>query len=137
MAVVIDASVAIGWVVISQASPLTRAALAFIEDESGWVPPHFAIEVSRALRNRERRGLISPETVDAAVLLLQRQSLIQDQMDAVDCIDTVVSLARRYTLRVAHAAYLELAMRMKIPLATQDNALAAAATKAGTALFGL
>jgi predicted nucleic acid-binding protein len=136
MAVVIDASVALGWVLPSQASPLTRAALTFVENESGVVPPHFAIEVVRVLRSRERRGLISPDTVDAAVVLVQRQSLTQDQMDAIDCSEAIVALARRYTLRAADAAYLELAMRMKLPLATRDAAFAAAATKAGAALFG-
>jgi len=135
MAVVVDASVAIGWLVLNQATPLTRAALDFVERKSGWVPPHFAIEMSRALRRQERRALMSAAAIDQAVALLQRQSLIQDQMDAIDSVDSIIALARRYTLRVADAAYLELSMRMKLPLATKDQALARAAAKTGIPLF--
>ena len=40
-------------------------------------------------------------------------------------------LARQYDLSVYDASYLELAIRLAVPLATQDGALAAAATKAG------
>jgi predicted nucleic acid-binding protein len=50
-------------------------------------------------------------------------------------IKTVVDLARRQSLRIADAAFLELAMRMNLPLATQDIALARAATRTGISLF--
>ena len=135
MAVVVDASVAVGWVVLSQATSLTRAALAYVGSNEGWVPSNFSIEVARALRNQERRNLITPQQVDAAIVLLKNQTLRLDQANAVQQIDAVVALARQYTLRVADAAYLELSMRMKIPLATKDRALARAAEKAGTTVF--
>ena len=135
MAIVVDASVVVGWIVLSQATALTRAALAYVGSHAGWVPPNFAIEVARALRNQERRGLITADKVDVAVALLERQSLSQDQAAAIDNIGNIVSLARQYTLRVADAAYLELSMRMKLPLATKDISLAHAAQRANVEVF--
>ena len=44
-------------------------------------------------------------------------------------------MARRHILRIADAAYLELALRAALPLATRDVALAQAAQTAGAALF--
>lgn len=44
-------------------------------------------------------------------------------------------LARRYNLTIYEAAYLELAQRKHLPLATVDHALIKAAKKAGVALF--
>lgn len=135
MAVVVDASIALGWLLLSQASSLTRAALAFVERESGWVPAHFAIEVVRTLRSHERRGLIAAENVDVAIILLRSQALKQDQVSAVEQMSTIVALARTHRLRVADASYLELSVRLKLPLATKDTALARAAECAGVALF--
>jgi predicted nucleic acid-binding protein len=49
--------------------------------------------------------------------------------------DRIVALARRHILRIADAAYLELALRAALPLATRDVALVQAAQTAGAALF--
>jgi predicted nucleic acid-binding protein len=135
MAIVIDASIALGWLLLSQASSLTRAALTFVEQESGWVPAHFALEVTRSLRSHERRGLIAPEDVDAAIVLLQAQALKQDQVSALEQMSAILSLARTYGLRVADASYLELAMRLGSPLATRDASLTRAAQQAGATVF--
>jgi predicted nucleic acid-binding protein len=45
------------------------------------------------------------------------------------------ALARRHQLTTFDAVYVELALRSKVPLATRNEALAAAARKAGAALF--
>jgi predicted nucleic acid-binding protein len=135
MALVVDASVAFGWLVRTQATSLTRAALDAVEEDSGWVPAHFAIEIARSLRTHERRNQLSPTMVDQAVVLLQQQWLHVDAADPVEQIPRVVLLARRYLLRVADAGYLDLALRLNLPLATRDAALARAAEAAGAAVF--
>ena len=43
----------------------------------------------------------------------------------------LLDLARQFNLSIHDASYLELAIRLAAPLATQDGALAAAAVKAG------
>ena len=45
--------------------------------------------------------------------------------------ETVIALADRHNLSVHDATYLELALRMRLPLATLDRALVTAARTAG------
>jgi len=134
MAFVVDASVTMGWLLQSQANALTIAAETALTHDIGWVPSHFGIEVGRALRSHERRKLIAAETVDNALMHLRRLPLKQDS-ETLALIPTIVALARRHDLRVADAAYLELACRLELPLATRDGSLAGAARQAGVALF--
>ena len=135
MAVVIDASVAVGWLLKSQATPMTTAVRESLAYEPGWVPSHFGIEVARSLRLHERRRLITAELVDESLAVLRGIPLQQDLAETIQVVASIVSLARRHTLRVADAAYLELALRLGLPLATRDVSLARAATQAGAALF--
>jgi predicted nucleic acid-binding protein len=132
---VVDASVAMGWLVRSQATPLTAAARSALADNVGWIPIHFVIEIVRSLRGLERRRVIASEIVDRALERLGTLPLRQDTTNALDLAPTIVMLARRHTLRVADAAYLELALRLQMPLATRDRALARAAESAGATLF--
>ena len=135
MALVIDASVAMGWFIESQATPISRAALVAVNRESGIVPAHFGIEMARALRNRERRNLMSAEAVDGSLSELCTLRLSQDSATILDIVGRIVELARHHQLRVADAAYLELALRQRLLLATADAALALAAARAGVNLL--
>jgi predicted nucleic acid-binding protein len=133
---VVDASVAMGWLLQSQADSLTIAAeTALARNVFGWVPSHFGIEIARSLRRLERRKHIAPEVVDNAFAYLRELSLKQDDAGALVSLVPLVALARRHTLRVADAAYLELALRLGLPLATRDASLARAAKAAGVPLF--
>src|SRR5207249_3195629 len=128
---------AMGRLLASQASLMTVAAEnALAHNNIGWVPSHFGIEVARTLRNQERRGLITPEIVDNALTHLRELSLKQDVGATIAELATIVALARRHTLRVVDAGYLELALRLGLPLATRDMSLARAAGAAGVPLFG-
>jgi predicted nucleic acid-binding protein len=135
MAFVVDASVAMGWLLASQANSLTIAAENALADDVGWVPTHLAIKVARALRHHERRDLIAREMADEALARLCRLPLKQDTRETLDVIERIVALARRHNLRIADAAYLDLASHLGLPLATRDLTLARAAKQAGVALF--
>lgn len=132
---VVDASVAMGWLLRSQANSYTGVAEAALLESYGWVPCHFGIEILRSLRSQERRGLLSAREVDDAVSRLSDFPLRQDADDALGHMPTIVALARRERLRIADAVYLELALRLKLPLATRDAALARAAERSGATLF--
>ena len=135
MAIVVDASVAMGWIVPSQATPLAESALTAVTEDTGWVPAYFGIEMARGLRTRERRSLLTSERVDAALHTLRALPLRQDGTAALELVETIVALARGQSVRTADAGYLELALRMNLPLATQDAALARAAMRTGATLF--
>src|SRR5260370_36894141 len=110
MVLVVVAWVAMGWISQSQTTPLTEAAVQTVASDSGLVPAHFGIEIARALRNRERRNLLTPEISDAVLAQLQGLPLRQDQSDALDVVRDVGTLARRQALEVTDAASLELAL---------------------------
>src|SRR5690349_21477238 len=135
MALVIDASIVVGWIARTQATPLTSAALSFVARESGLVPSYFAVEIARALRTQERRNLLTPDMVDAGLAHLKALPLKQDDANSLEKIADIMVLARRHVLRIADAAYLELAIRAALPLATRDRALANAAQVSGVTLF--
>ena len=132
---VVDASVAMGWLLQSQTTPLTVAGEEALVDGIGWVPHHFGIEVARALRRLERRSLLAPSVLEEALTQLRRLPLKPDPEPTLHRLADVVGLARLHALRVADAAYLDLALRLNLPLATRDTALARAAVAAGAALF--
>lgn len=81
-----------------------------------------------------RRQRLAPDAVaprHAALLLLP----IEADAEAPAKVATAcLLLARTHRLTAYDAAYLELALRLHLPLATRDAALAAAATAAGVAL---
>jgi predicted nucleic acid-binding protein len=131
MALVVDASVAVGRIARSQATPLTNAALSAIKRESGRIPAYFGIEIARALRNQERRNLLTSDVVDRGVVELRLLPLREDGSRSFDILRDVVALARSHQLRIADAVYLELARRTGLPLATRDVALAQSAEAAG------
>jgi predicted nucleic acid-binding protein len=135
MAVVVDASVAMGWLVQSQATPLTEAAKREIVERPGLVPAHFGLEILRALRRRERRNVLTAGEVDFGLRRLQALGLRQDDSHVLNLAERIVALARSQKLRVSDAAYLELALRTGHALATQDVALARAAIATGARLF--
>ena len=132
---VLDSSVAMGWLLQSQTSRLTIAAEEALVQGTAWVPDHFGVEVARALRNHERRGLLAPSAVDNGVMHLRRLPLKSDPERMVHRLADIVRLARHHALRVADAAYLDMALRLDMPLATRDQALAEAAVQAEAKLF--
>jgi predicted nucleic acid-binding protein len=135
MGIVVDASIAMGWIARTQATPLTDAALSLVAGEFAQVPAYFGIEMARALRNHERRKLLAADVVDAGLAQLQALPLREDGAKTLDTVPAIVALARRHGLRIAAAAYLELALRTGLPLATRDVALATAASTAGVMLL--
>ena len=135
MVLVIDASIAMGWLLQSQATSLTEAAAIAASEQPGVVPPHFGFEIARSLRSRERRHLMTPEDVDFGLGRLRAFRLRQDESNTLHLADRVLALARTQRLRISDAAYLELALRTGHALATQDDALARAAVAPGARLF--
>lgn len=135
MAFVVDASVAMGWLLRSQADDYTRAAEAALPSSGGWITCHFGMEILRGLRSHERRHLLTVREVDEAISHLLDFPLQQDVDDALEHMPTTVVLARREGLRVADAGYLELALRLEVPLATRDKALARAAERSRVPIF--
>jgi predicted nucleic acid-binding protein len=132
---VIDCSVALAWSVASQSLPLTDHAQSEVQAHGAIVPFIFPIEMANAMWKLERRKKITSVQLDLA---LQGLELINMEIDTatLDVVTTtILPLARRHSLSLYDAAYLELALRSQLPLATRDRKLTAAARAAGAQVF--
>ena len=129
MAFVADNSVVLAWFVSSQSTAYSEKMLRRVAREPIHVPVVWSLEFSNALRQLERRRKLKP---DATAELLDAVDALGLQSDTSPPGQRrLLDLARQYELSVYDASYLELAIRLTVPLATQDGPLAAAATKAG------
>ena len=131
---VLDASTVIAWAIEDERRG--RAVDTLTRLRAGGearVPALWRFEVRNALLVNERRGRLS-ET-DTAVFLRELARLpvgIERSPDEAG----ILALARQHRLKACDAAYLELARREGLPLASLDKALRKAAAASGVALLG-
>ena len=135
MAQVIDASVAVAWCVPTQATELSEGALAAVIDSGGHVPGQFWFEVVHSLDRAERRNLVGRDAIEEFLVDLVDLPLTIHAAYTAEGMIVLRKLAQQHRLNVYDASYLELATRLRLPLATKDVSLARAAESAGTALF--
>jgi predicted nucleic acid-binding protein len=126
---VLDASVAVAWCFDDESTPAAWALLDRLRTESGLVPPLWALEVGNILLGAERRKRIAPARTAEFLGLLGDLDIRVDPEPPGLAFRDVLPLARSQGLTTYDAAYLELAMRTGLPLATKDQALARAAKK--------
>jgi predicted nucleic acid-binding protein len=133
---IVDSSVGVGWVHPSQANELTKQLL---EEAKGgaaiYVPSLWHLEIANTLLVFVRRKLITEAQREVGLTLLsQLRILIDDETNRL-AFSTISELAAKHALSVYDAAYLELARRKSLPLASRDEALRTAAKKAGVKLL--
>jgi predicted nucleic acid-binding protein len=101
----------------------------FLKGRSGIVPAIWFFEIANAIIIAERRGRIREPQISRTLELIATVSIEVDQgLVHPTSIATVVSLARMTRLSAYDAAYLELAKRVGLPLATTDNKMRRAAS---------
>lgn len=128
MGFVIDASVAACWLFPDEGSAIADAARERMVAETAVVPAIWWFEIRNVLLVGERRNRIEPAQTTRALLLLSR---LQIEVDRAADDAVLIGLARRHQLSAYDAAYLELALRQDVPLATLDTAMARAAKAEG------
>lgn len=115
--------------------PWTDALLAKLRTgDEATVPAHWPLEVANALLIAIRRGRISREKASRFFDDLGSLPIRIDSKSSENAFGRVFALAEQYELTVYDAAYLELAMRENLPLATLDQDLRKAARAAGVPL---
>jgi len=134
-AVVVDASVALAWCFDDEASAGTETVLDIVRQSGALVPGLWHLEVANALIQAERRGRNIPGGVPARLEYIGRLPIDIDTDTSRRAWRETLALARAEGLTTYAAAYLELALRRGLALATKDNALMAAATKSGVAVL--
>jgi len=133
---VADASVAVGWCTPSQASTATDALLDdILAGSTVAVPPLWPYEVANALLVLRRRKKLHLDDYSEARMLLDRLRISVDQDSPRLAATRIADLAMEHQLTVYDAAYLELAVRKQIPLASRDQGLNRAAKRLAVTLL--
>jgi predicted nucleic acid-binding protein len=133
---VVDSSVALAWVYSEETTEAISEVLARLTDRGAWVPALWRLEVANVLEMNVRRGRHDAAFRDAA---LADPAVLPISIDAEtdrQAWAATLRLAARHRLTVYDAAYLELAQRRGLPLATLDKELRDAATAEGVILLG-
>lgn len=135
MSLVLDSSVAISWLMPDeQAASADRAISAAIIGGAD-VPAFFAFEVANVLLVNVRRKRLPPGAVTAGLGDLGAIDIRFEPAPAPQVLRAIAELAAQHGLNVYDAAYLELALRLRVPLATLDRPLRSAAAAENVPLF--
>ena len=132
---VLDASIAVAWCFEDEADPASDALLDGLKAKGAAVPALWPLEVSNVLLQAERRGRITMATVDGRLAAFAALPITVDTASWLRTGAAVLALARLHGLTTYDAAYLELAMRQRLPLATKDKALRRVAAVVGVGVL--
>lgn len=124
MPFVLDASLAATWALVDEDHPLADLAFQRIRADQAVVPILWLFEIRNMLITAERRRRISDSETAGFLRDLSRLNVAIDNAPQEP---ELLALSRRHRLSVYDAAYLELAARTGLPLATLDAALLRAA----------
>ena len=133
---VIDASMALSWLLPDEATDASVAVQADLTKAEGvWVAGHWRLEVANSLCMAERRRRLDAAGIAQAVSLFTQLPVLVDSETNEHASAETLSLARQHTLSVYDAAYLELALRRGATLATLDRPLRTVAKKLGVSVL--
>ncbi|MEI6450771.1 MAG: type II toxin-antitoxin system VapC family toxin [Actinomycetes bacterium] len=133
---VLDCSMTMAWAFRDETTPGTLDALELAAREACVAPGVWPLEVCNAVLTAQRRGRFTSDDVPLFLALVGRLRVSVDEGGLQRAFDDVLPLAMQHALSIYDAAYLELALRTKAPLATLDAGLARAARAAGVEVIG-
>ena len=120
MSIVVDNSVVLCWCLADESDPLADRAMQRVVNDGAVVPGIWWYELRNALVVNERRGRIDTADTIAILADLREMSIAIDR-DHDDGV--LLALARRHGLSAYDAAYVEVALRRGIPIASLDRQL--------------
>jgi len=106
-----------------------------IKKTSAHVPATWGLEVANVIAKAEAKAMVTEARSGAFLEMLEGVGIKVDVTTFDHALSDTLQLARRYKLSAYDASYLELALRLGMPLATLDEDLQKAAKKAGVKRF--
>ena len=132
---VVDNSVVMSWCFEVEGNSYEEAVLESLESGETFVPAIWPLEVGNVLLAAERKKRLSQAAVVRFLALLGGLPITVEQETPERMLKEIVSLAREHGLSTYDASYLDLAMRLDLPLATFDASLTMAAKKSRVPAF--
>ena len=128
---VLDCSVAMAWCFADEADAVADSVLDRLSQDVALAPSIWLLEVANVLVVAERSGRISSADAARFLDLLAALPIVIDETTRERAWGLIAGLGREHGLSSYDAAYLELAMREGVPLASRDAALRSAAEASG------
>jgi predicted nucleic acid-binding protein len=132
---VVDCSITMAWCFEDECDPYADAALGALEETEVLVPSVWTLEMANVIVVAERQRRLTKADSTRFVELLGGLRIVVEEAAREHVLTRVLGCARDFGLSAYDAAYLELAMRHGVALATTDRALRSACRKSGTRLF--
>jgi predicted nucleic acid-binding protein len=136
VSLVLDASLTLAWYFEDERTPAGDALLDRVAEDGAVVPMLWRYEIANGLQTAVRRGRIDVAYREASLADLRLLPITVDRAGDDVVWTAILGFADRFRLTVYDAAYLELAHRRGLPLATGDHPLRAAARGLAIELIG-
>ncbi len=124
------------WILPDESTPRTVQLRDSLIERTGVVPGLWPVEVASVLLVATRRGRIEERMWSPLVRQIGSLPIETDSETGRRALTDALLLAHEHVLSVYDATYLELAIRRRLPLATLDGELTAAARRAGVEVLG-
>ena len=134
MPFILDNSVVCGWFLENQATPYSDAIIERLRDDRAAVPALWELEFTNVLRTACLRQRMTAQAAQRVIAQIVSLPIDVDRQPVAA--SEILGLALRFGLSSYDAAYLELALRLQLPVATGDGPLRAAALASGVGLAG-
>jgi predicted nucleic acid-binding protein len=136
MSLVVDSSIALAWVYSDETTPAVMQVFERLCQSGAWVPGLWRLEVANVLEMGVRRKRHSADFRNTTLVDLSQLPIQTDGETNAQAWGSTLHLADRHHLTIYDAAYLELALRRNLPLATLDEELKRAGNREKVQLLG-
>ena len=120
MSFVLDSSIVLAWLLPGETNDAAERLADRMEQEFASVPAIWALESINALLMAQRRGRIKDNEPDRFISAVLALPIEVDRESVGPGMSAILALARKLGLTAYDTAYLELAQRQGLPLATLD-----------------
>lgn len=136
MSLVVDSSVTLAWIYTDEVTAPIRQVFELVCNRGAWAPTLWRLEVANVLQMGVRRRRYDEVFLAATLADLALLPIRIDPETERQAWGPTLQLAGRHQLTLYDAAYLEVAIRRALPLATLDQELRSAARAEGVPLLG-
>lgn len=134
---ILDCSTAMAWCFEDENEPNAFSALRRLQNHSAYVPFLWFLEIANVLAVAEKRERIKKAESVRFLELLQSLSIVEETPpNSWERLTRILELARSHRITAYDATYIDLAMRLGLPIATCDKKLRTAAEQAEIAIVG-
>jgi predicted nucleic acid-binding protein len=137
MSLVLDTSATLAWVYADEITEPVRHVFNLVCENGAWAPGLWKLEVANILEMGVRRGRHGAAFRDSTLADLALLPIAIDAETDRQAWGPTLRLSERYRLTLYDAAYLELALRRGLPLASLDTELRRAAKAEKVPVLGM